>query len=386
MSPTSALRWLAVIAVAVGLCAPAAFAATPAEKTAQLAKVAYEKGSFEEAARLFFQAWQQDPAVAGWLYSAARSAEKAGLWDDAAERYQAFLKNPAGAEAMAPQAEAHLKDVQNERVKIFLRKAEDAADPSLGYRHAAKATQLAPDNLQVWFVAAELADKAEMREEALAAYKHVLRLAPAGSAESKVASKRTAALSGAPVADEDKARADADRADQLRKEADRKDAERKAADQREAARLDRERREQLAREGDLKPPPPKKPRPPVVISSDAGFPWGPVVTLTLGLGAAAFGGTRLKGALDDETKLHDQTWGALQNSPTKLIQLGYADAKVQAKDIGDRKLIGASVLGAGGAAVIVGLIWWAVRGPDDPTGTVVTLAPARDGIWLSVQF
>ncbi len=363
------------------LCSHPAWAVPAAEKTAQQAKFAYDKGSFDEAARLYFQAWQLDTTVAGWLYSSARSAEKAGLWDDAAERYQAFLKSPTGAETMVGQAEAHLKDVQNERVKLLNRKAEDAADPSLGYRHALKATLVAPDNLQVWFLTAELADKAEMREEALAAYKQVLRLAPAASPESKVAAKRSAALSGtSPPLDDERARRDAERAEQLKR-----DTERKAADQREAARLERERREREDHDRLMaaSQPRPTKKRPPVVLPGETSFPWGPMLTLTAGAAAAGYGGSRLKRALDDEATLRDQTWGALDKSPTKLIQLGYVDAQQRAKDIGDRKVIAGSVLGAGGVAVVTALIWWAVRGPDDPSGSVVTVAPTTDG-WMAV--
>ncbi|MBM4343369.1 MAG: tetratricopeptide repeat protein [Deltaproteobacteria bacterium] len=408
---TNARAWAVVAALACACPwapAPARAAektAQAAEKTAATAKAAYEKGDFENAARLFYQAWQVQPNQGGWLYSSARACHKAGLYDDAAQRYEAFLANPKGAEDKLTQARGHLDDVQRERVKALLRRAQEAPDPALGYRHAAAAARILPDDLRVWVVAAELADKGGMAAEAVAAYREVLRLSTADSAEARAALRRLAAL-GASNADAEAQKQQREREKALEAERQRaEEASRAEAAAREKAeqdrlaaqaaqaeraareKADRDRRDKQAAEGDrpadsergVKEPPPRK-----VVQYDLsgaegpGFAWGPLATVLGGAALAGMGSYWLAGAATDEAELRRQTWGVVEADPKAYIAMGYLDAQTKARSIGERKAVGWSLAGTGGAAVVAGGLWWLLR-DSGPRPAVVWVAPAASG-------
>lgn len=391
--------------------APAAAApnnAAAAEKTAAAAKAAYDAANFEEAARLYLQAWQLLPAQGGWLYSSARACHKAGHLDDAAERYREFLSNPKGAEDKVAQATQHLADVQHERVKVLLRRAVDAPDPALGYRHAAAAAKILPDDVHVWMTLAELADKAGMTNEAIEAYQRVQKLAPANSVEAQAAARRLAALAGTPLPDPEAQKRQAEEAERARQQAaarlaeaeqeERRQAEKQQAEkqqaekqqaekqQRDAAQrareaADRERLEQVRRAASPKPAATDDIEPPKIATAkaDASSAWPPGLTLAAGVLLGAAGGWQLAVAAGEEKALHDKTWGALTADPNSVIPMGYLDAQAQANAIGNRKLLGAALASTGGAVAVAAAIWWAVRPGDKPSIGTLTLAPANDG-------
>ncbi len=439
---TSGRSWLLVVALACAcpwVPVPVSAAdktAQAAEKTAATAKVAYEKGDFENAARLFYQAWQLQPAEGGWLYSSARACHKAGLFDDAAQRYETFLANPKGAADKVAQARGHLDDVQRERVKGLLRRAQEAPDPSLGYRHAAAAARILPDDLRVWVIAAELADKGGMGPEAVAAYREVLRLTTSDSAEARAALRRLAAL-GASNADaeaqrqqrerEKAAEIERQRADDARKaelaakesaerereaakaqaERDRQAAQEQAQRDRQATetaqaeraardKADKDRREREVADKERMAPveraatdPPKRKLVEYDLSGadGPGFAWGPLATVLGGAALAGIGSYWLVGAAADEADLRKQTWGVVEANPKAYISMGYLEAQTKARSIGERKAVGWSLAGTGGAALVAGGLWWLLRdsGPKPP---VAWVAPLEDGaqLWWAGQW
>ena len=425
---------LAVLAVVTFIGPAVARAANAAEKTALAAKAAYDKGSFEEAARLFYQAWQLQPNEGGWLYSSARSCHKAGNWDDAAARYEIFIKNPKGSPEKAAQAQQHLADVQNERVKALLRRAMQAPDPALGFRHALAASKLLPDDLQVWLLAAELADKANLVPEALTAYRQVLRLAGPQSPEAQAASRRLVALGAPPLADSELQAQQAAQARErgevlAREQAAQREIELKAqretelkaqreselkaqreaelkaqrekvatAEQEKTHAVERQRRErELAarqqadreRMDALKPSDDPSKRPGVGKSKmpqydlsgadGPGFAWGPLLSVVSGAAAVGVGGYRLQQALVAEKALRADTWGVLDRDPKALVTVGYLDAQGRATAIGNEKAIGWTVAGVGGAALLGGAIWWLVRDSGPRPLVTVSAAPAVGG-------
>ncbi len=417
---TDRFAWLLVAALCCAcpwVAAPARAAdktAQAAEKTAATAKTAYEKGDFENAARLFYQAWQLQPAEGGWLYSSARACHKAGLFDDAAQRYETFLANPKGAADKVAQARGHLDDVQRERVKGLLRRAQEAPAPALGYRHAAAAARLLPDDLRVWVVAAELADKGGMGPEAVAAYREVLRLSTTDSAEARAALRRLAAL-GASNADaeaqkqqrerEKAAEIERQRADEAKKaeiaakeqaERDRQAAEAAEGERQAREKADRERRERQAADKEhmaqveraaTDPPKRKLVQYDLSGADGPGFAWGPLATVLGGAALAGIGSYWLAGATADEAELRKQTWAIVEANPKAYIPMGYLEAQTKARSIGERKAVGYSLAGTGGAALLAGGLWWLLRdsGPKPP---VAWLAPLESGaqVLLSGQW
>lgn len=364
------LRAGALAAVCAPAVAPAPASADPnAEKVAARAKAAYDRGDFDAAAGLFWQAFQADASRGEWLYSAARASERAGLLDEAAERYEGFLRDPRGGTDKVALARTHLREVHSERAKRLMRRAGESPSPALGYRHARQAADILWDNVDAWLLAAELADRAGLKPEAAECYQTVSRLAPAGSTEHKAALQRLKAIGAVgPPKSAGERRAEAERLkaqDEARKRKAAEDAARKAIEdaaraaedeaerkaqqfQRELEARDRERQraeaERQAEERRRNPPPQPAPPPMRLPIPD----WAPRAALYGGAALGVVGAALLTVGLVQEHNLDSETHGYLAaNGKSKPIPFTYAEAR-------DRAQSAASLQGAGWGLAVTG--------------------------------
>lgn len=400
---TSALlRAAAVALVCMRLAAPAVAAADPnAEKVATRAKAAYDRGEFDAAAALFWQAFQADSTRGEWLYSAARASERAGLLDEAAERYEEFLRNPRGGTDKVALARTHLREVQVDRAKRLMRRATESPSPALGYRHARQAADILWDNVEAWLLAAELADRAGLKPEAAECYQTVSRLAPAGSTEHKAALQRIKAIGAVgPPKSAAERRAESERLkalDEARKRQAAEDAARKVVEdaaraaedeaerkaqqfQRELEAKDRERQraeaERLAEERRRNPPPDPDPvRAPLAVP-----PWAPRAALYGGAALGAVGAALLTVGLVQDHNLDSDTHGYLAaNGKTKAIPFSYAEAKSRAESAAALQTAGWSMAITGGILAAGGAVLGQLRQPK-PTHATVQVLPAPQGL------
>lgn len=174
------------------------FASPPAiEAIARKAKAAYDEANFDEAARLFWQAFAQDRERGGWLYSAARAAHKAGHLDEAAERYTALIKDPLDAVDRVEAAKKYLAEVRTDQARELLRRASHSREAAIAYGLARTACDLTPADVQAWWQAAQSADAAKMNVEAVEAYRKVVALGAPGTPEATAASQRLSVLDSA---------------------------------------------------------------------------------------------------------------------------------------------------------------------------------------------
>lgn len=413
-----AVRVCAVtVCAGAGLAAATAHADANADKIAQRAKAAYDRGEFDAAASLFWQAWTAESSRGEWLYSAARASERAGLLDDAAQRYELFLRDPRGGTDKVALAREHLREVQVARAKGLLRRATDAATPALGYRHAREAADILWDNVEAWLQAAELADRAGLKPEAAECYQTVSRLAPAGSTEHRAAMQRIKAIGPVgPRRSLAEVRAEAERQrvqDEVRKRQAAGDARRKAEqdearaaeeeadrkaqqfqrqmEERSRQRIDADRAVQAAKDADrarLLPPEPEAPKTVLEIPQ-----WAPQVSAwtaaALGVGGAAL----ITVGLVQQSNLRDETTGFLSaNSNSKPIPMSYAQAQARAQSAASLQSAGWGLATTGLVALGASVAFDWLRKPDKSTSastearTWVHVRPNLDGLSVGIEW
>ncbi len=104
--------------VALSLLLPSAGFATKLDKAEQAAAISIaargkaQAGDFKTCAELYHQAWLMDASERGYLYSAARCEQKAGLLTRASQDYARYLDGATANDALAQKARAHQIEVQ----------------------------------------------------------------------------------------------------------------------------------------------------------------------------------------------------------------------------------------------------------------------------------
>lgn len=241
----SRLAWAALAAGLLCAAAVQAAAAPPPDQSvvvAKRAKAEYDKGHFDQAAQLYFEAWQASPSNLVLLFSAATCAQEGRQFDLAIKHYTAFLNTQPGPELQdrVLRAKAGLAICQRARADELEAQgldAENKKEPALAAGFYRSAYVLQPDRIALLYRAGRQLESAGVVDEALKIYEELLRVAPSESPERLAARVRVDAAS--------KARAEAAAA--ARQEAERKateeraraeDAERSAAEQ-EAAVAER---------------------------------------------------------------------------------------------------------------------------------------------------
>ena len=89
-----------------------------------LAKEALDQGNNDEAAKLYDRAAKYDPSEPGYLYSAARSKQKAGHLAAAEQDYVNVLKYKALPAKLAEKARSHLLEVRSARAARLVAELE----------------------------------------------------------------------------------------------------------------------------------------------------------------------------------------------------------------------------------------------------------------------
>ena len=335
--------WL--LAAALWAAAPA-WAATPtaskamatANAMAAKAKIAYDAADFAAAAHLYRQAFDADPARPGLLYSSARAAHRAALWELALQTYRAFLALAATAPDQRQLAQGHVVDVLRQCVRVALERAAATDHPAAAYAIARRATELDGDSLAAWWAAAQFAGRAGMQVEARQCYERIAALAPAGSPERAAAERWLAPPQPVPVA--------------------------VTATGEPVAKPPITTPVQAEPVGVAAKVPvvTTAPARPSATSAQATAPSSWLVPASLGvLGAVALaiGGTQLKAAYTDEGLLDQQTNGHQGPDP---IPLDYQTAVQRANAIAARKTWAATSVGVGGALVAAATaVWWRQR-------------------------
>ncbi len=128
-SPTrggSSVRWpglaglCALCVLASALVATPAQAASKKEEAAALSVVAGAKaksGQHKICAEMYVQCYRLDPSFLGYLYSAARCAQKAGNLDDAEKHYREFDLRAPTEHPLRKRTALHLKEIMVARSK-----------------------------------------------------------------------------------------------------------------------------------------------------------------------------------------------------------------------------------------------------------------------------
>ena len=104
--------------VALLLLLPSAGFATKLDKAEQAAAISIaargkaRTGDFKTCAELYHQAWIMDASERGYLYSAARCEQKAGLLTRANQDYARYLDGATANDALAQKARAHQAEVR----------------------------------------------------------------------------------------------------------------------------------------------------------------------------------------------------------------------------------------------------------------------------------
>ena len=118
------------ITLAAALSWPAAAAAAgnikPVDEAAAISQIAMVKaktGDFKLCAELYHQAYRINPAFLGYLYSAARCAQKGGDLDAAERDYRALLARAPADNELVPRASRHIEEV------LAVRRAAPAPKP-----------------------------------------------------------------------------------------------------------------------------------------------------------------------------------------------------------------------------------------------------------------
>jgi hypothetical protein len=118
-------RWASAVVLAAVTAAslpPVAMAQTktdisPAEEAAALSIVAKSKadaGDYATAAELYLQSYKLDNKEVGYLYSAARCEQKAGLHERAAQTYRSFLAYAPESHPARAKAEEYIKECDSQ--------------------------------------------------------------------------------------------------------------------------------------------------------------------------------------------------------------------------------------------------------------------------------
>ena len=120
MSPANAFALcLALSATCIGADAVGAAgtvnAANEAAAISQVAMAKAKEGDFKLCAELYRQAYRTNPAFLGYLYSAARCAQKGGDLDSAERDYRSLLARAPADDPLVPRARLHVEDVLKAR-------------------------------------------------------------------------------------------------------------------------------------------------------------------------------------------------------------------------------------------------------------------------------
>ncbi|MBM4346242.1 MAG: hypothetical protein FJ100_22945 [Deltaproteobacteria bacterium] len=193
--------WFFACAVAMLLASHAAWAAPKKEAVAVAAvgEAAYKAGNFKGALEKFLVARQLDPAWPEFTYNAALAAERAGLLDQAADLYTAYLSegaDPAGL-AAAKQKLAAVNRVRSEALEKEADAARHAGDAVLAAGRYRKAWQLHKERLVLLYQAGRQFQKAGLVDEAKRTLAEYLRLAKDDEPEYLSAKVELKALGGA---------------------------------------------------------------------------------------------------------------------------------------------------------------------------------------------
>ncbi len=93
----------------------------------QIAMTKAKAGDYKLCAELYHQAYRTDPAFLGYLYSAARCAQKGGNLDAAERDFRALLRRAPADHELAPRAQKHIEEVLKTRAE-----APPIAEPPKG--------------------------------------------------------------------------------------------------------------------------------------------------------------------------------------------------------------------------------------------------------------
>lgn len=107
---------LVLLSTVAGLRAVAA--ATPKQEAAALSVVAGAKaksGDYKLCAEMYAQCYRMDPSFLGYLYSAARCAQKGGQLDLAERHYRAFLLRAPKEHPLRPRTDKHMVEIMAAR-------------------------------------------------------------------------------------------------------------------------------------------------------------------------------------------------------------------------------------------------------------------------------
>lgn len=114
----AALLSLVTLMVAVTFTSQRGFAEKPKQEAAALSVVAGAKakaGDYKLCAEMYQQCYRLDPSFLGYLYSAARCAQKGGQIDLAEKHYREFISRSPAEHPLRPRADAHMKELMQAR-------------------------------------------------------------------------------------------------------------------------------------------------------------------------------------------------------------------------------------------------------------------------------
>ncbi len=268
MSPNAGTltRILAVVAalgIALATAPMPAAAATPKaqqEEAAALSRLAAkraESGEFAKAAEMFHEAYRIDAGYPGYLYSAARAEEKAGMLAEAERDYTKFIDVAPKGHPKLGDAAKNLNHVRSLRsTAVTAAEAAKKAASEKAAAESAAAARLAEERAAADRIAAEKAKAQRDAAERAAAEKAAAEKAAAeriaaekAKAQRDAAERAAAEKAAAEKAAAEKAKAQRDAAE--RAAAEKAAAAKEAADQAQAAKkaeADRERREKAESE------------------------------------------------------------------------------------------------------------------------------------------
>lgn len=107
-----------LLLIVILLAAPEAVHAATLDKTEQAAAVSIaarakaQTGDFKTCAELYHQAWKMDAGERGYLYSAARCEQKAGLLTRADHNYTKYLDGASTQDRLVARARQHRDEVR----------------------------------------------------------------------------------------------------------------------------------------------------------------------------------------------------------------------------------------------------------------------------------
>jgi len=137
---------LVTLMVAVTFTSQRAFAEKPKQEAAALSVVAGAKakaGDYKLCAEMYQQCYRLDPSFLGYLYSAARCAQKGGQLDLAEKHYREFISRSPAEHLLRPRADVHMKELMQAR-RVAAEKQALAEKVAAEKAAAEKAKAVAP--------------------------------------------------------------------------------------------------------------------------------------------------------------------------------------------------------------------------------------------------